>query len=112
MDDIRDAGGRIPPHQNCFALIDTGASRTCIDERFARSLQLTQWEPVQIKTLAGLSIRAQYRARLGIGSTHYDITMAGADLASQGLDALIGTDVLSDCVLVYSGVSGQFTLSF
>jgi len=33
-------------------------------------------------------------------------------LQSQGIHALIGRDILSQCVLYYNGASGTFTLAF
>ena len=35
----------------------------------------------------------------------------GAKLAPQGLIALIGRDVLMNCVLVYNGIDGSFSIS-
>ena len=35
----------------------------------------------------------------------------GANLAIQGLIALIGRDLLAQCVLVYNGLDGSFSLS-
>ena len=35
----------------------------------------------------------------------------GANLASQGLVALIGRDLLASCILIYNGPDGSFSLS-
>jgi hypothetical protein len=35
-----------------------------------------------------------------------------AELSTQGIHALIGRDVLQDCILIYNGASGDFTLAF
>lgn len=35
-----------------------------------------------------------------------------SELAVQGIQALIGRDILRNCVLVYNGASGFFTLAF
>ena len=41
-----------------------------------------------------------------------DATRAyGANLAPQGLVALIGRDILAKCVLIYNGSDGSFSLS-
>jgi len=39
-------------------------------------------------------------------------SMIGCDLASQGIIALIGRDVLSGCVLIFNGPGRYFTLTF
>jgi len=43
---------------------------------------------------------------------HRTIPVIGTDLSAQGIDALVGRDVLKDCVLVYNGGTGTFTLAF
>ena len=35
-----------------------------------------------------------------------------AHLSNQGIDMLIGRDVLDDCLMVYNGPDGTFTLAF
>jgi hypothetical protein len=35
-----------------------------------------------------------------------------SDLAAQGIQALIGRDVLSKCVFIYNGQNGFFTLVY
>jgi hypothetical protein len=35
-----------------------------------------------------------------------------ADLSVQGIDALIGRDVLRDCIFIYNGSVGLFTIAF
>ena len=57
-------GQQVPAPMAGIALIDTGATTTCIDDEVA-----------------------------------------------QGLMVLIGRDVLQSCVLVYNGLTGQFSLS-
>jgi hypothetical protein len=40
------------------------------------------------------------------------VPVIAADLAIQGIHALIGRDVLQDCILIYNGTVGEFTLAF
>ena len=106
-------GKTLPTAESGFALIDTGASHTCIDDEVARRMGLpvidvammtsashpaTQQNiyPVQIE-MVGMP--------LSIGSPR---TM-GANLKAQGLILLIGRDVLANTVLIYSGATGQVT---
>jgi predicted aspartyl protease len=108
-------GGQLPSPENGLALIDTGASVTCIDAEAARRLRLPAIDvvpmtsashartdqnvyPIQIEIL-GFPMRLQAPRAVG------------AELASQGLLLLIGRDVLRSCTLFYNGVTGEFTLS-
>jgi len=50
----------------------------------------------------------------GVGAFHMLPTLAvtGASLSHQGFEALIGRDILKDCILVYNGSMGFFTLAY
>ena len=41
-----------------------------------------------------------------------NVAVAEAQLSIQGIQALIGRDVLKNCLLVYDGQNGTFTLAF
>lgn len=107
-------GKPVPTPVSGMALIDTGATNTCIDDQAAQSLVLPIIDvarmtsathanqqcniyPVQINMPPNLTINAP-RAM-------------GAGLAAQGLLVLLGRDVLQACNLFYNGPMGQFTLS-
>jgi hypothetical protein len=40
------------------------------------------------------------------------VPVIASDLAVQGIHAIIGRDVLQDCILIYNGTEGEFTLAF
>ncbi len=40
------------------------------------------------------------------------IAVVETELISQGIDALIGRDILQHCVLIYNGGLGFYTLAF
>ena len=44
--------------------------------------------------------------------TLWTVAMAESQLLMQGIQALIGRDVLTNCLLVYDGQVGSFTLAF
>jgi len=105
--------GKTVPSKAGLALIDTGASNTCIDEQAAQELGLPVIDvgsmqsathdkhpcnvyPVQIVTPV---------------VTLNSARTLGANLAAQGLLILIGRDVLSQCTFFYNGPVGEFTLS-
>jgi hypothetical protein len=41
-----------------------------------------------------------------------NVPVTAVELEVQGIQALLGRDILDDCVLVYNGTVGQFTLAF
>jgi hypothetical protein len=53
----------------------------------------------------------------GAGIHHVPLTIdavrvIASDLAVQGIHAIIGRVVLQDCILIYNGTVGEFTLAF
>lgn len=107
-------GKSLPNPVSGLALIDSGASRTCIDETSALSLKLPVINVVNVASAShAFTKRNVYPARLeAIGfSMIFNVQAIGAPLASQGLIALIGRDILKFCTLFYNGVTGQLTLS-
>ncbi|MBE3040203.1 MAG: retroviral-like aspartic protease family protein [Chloroflexi bacterium] len=108
-------GISLPAPISGMALIDTGATTTCIDEEAARQLKLPV---VNVATMASASHSATqhnvYPIQIGISGLPITINAPGAigaPLAAQGLLLLIGRDVLQHCTLFYNGLTGEFTLS-
>lgn len=98
-----------------LALVDTGASVSCIDTNTARQLKLpvvgtvimasashantpTAVHPIQIKI---------QNAPVSFGAPR----AMCANLANQGFIAIIGRDILSLCTMYYNGPAGQITVS-
>jgi predicted aspartyl protease len=102
------------------ALVDTGASGTVIDPTAIQTLGLSPTGMVSIHTpsTGGTSVNcAQYDVMLAIYHPNHSLVMGtipviASHLASQGIHALIGRDVLSRCLLIYDGAISQFTLAF
>jgi len=116
------AGQPVPPMQRLSALVDTEASCTCVDPEIIQTLGLT---PTGSTTILTPSTGAtghttdQYDASLQIYHTTEEsplsipvIAIVASVLRVQGIDALIGRDVLKYCLLSYNGQSGFFTLAF
>jgi hypothetical protein len=103
-------------------LIDTGASVTCIDPSIIAQLELSPTTRATVHTPSsgqGGHECNMYDVSLAIfmdsGQLHLaslTIPVAEAELSHQGVDALIGRDVLSKALLVYNGVAGEFSISF
>ena len=104
----------MPAVVNGSALIDTGASGTCIDQKAAEQAGL----PVIDKAMMASASHAKhevpvYGAKLVI--PHFsaiDVEYAmGANLDEMNLIALIGRDLLQRAVLVYNGTDGSIALN-
>ncbi|SRR5260370_720101 len=122
-DALTAANQTIPQPQRMIALVDTGASCTCVDPAIIQALGLSPTGSTMMltpSTGAQGHVTDQYDASLMIYSAPDEvpldipvIAVIAADLRSgQGIDALIGRDVLSHCVLWYNGEMGFFTLAF
>lgn len=109
-----DRGEEIPAPVTGHALIDTGASATCFDQGAAErvGLAVVGSGPMHSATHAN-EIVPIYAGLMNIhGLSNVAARRAyGVDLASQGLIALIGRDVLSNCILVYNGIDNSISLS-
>jgi len=106
-------GKVVPTPKTGWALIDTGASNTCVDEQAAKELGLPV---IDVGTMLSATHERvpcniyPVQVATPIVSLNSPRTM-GAALAAQGLLVLIGRDVLQRCNLFYNGPIGQFTLS-
>ncbi len=111
---LAQRGESAPAATNGFALIDTGAGATCVDQATADGAGL----PVIGKAIMHTASHANhevpvYSGKLsipGFGDLELEYAM-GANLDGQNLIALIGRDVLQDAVFVYNGTDGAVSLS-
>lgn len=107
------AQGKTVPSKTGFALIDTGASNTCIDDQSPKELGLPV---IDVGSMQSASHEKHpcnvYPVQIvtPVVTLNAARTM-GANLTPQGLLVLIGRDVLAACNLFYNGPAGQFTLS-
>lgn len=108
-------GQTLPKPISGIALIDTGASSTCIDSNVAQQLQLPVVNVVNVASASHTSTKQNvYPIQIEVVGLPISIeapNAIGAALNSQGLIALIGRDVLQHCTLFYNGITGSFTLS-
>lgn len=108
-------GITLPTPEAGLALIDTGATSTCIDRTAAARMNLPVVDVVTMATAAAASTQHN------VHPVSFEITglpiqingprTIGVELQAQGLLALIGRDLLSACTLHYNGPTGGFTLS-
>lgn len=98
-----------------LALIDTGASVTCIDDDAATKLKLPVVDVVRVTSASHPSAEQNvYPVSFQIQGLPVIVDSpraVGALLASQGLVALLGRDVLQHFTLFYNGPFGQITMA-
>jgi predicted aspartyl protease len=108
-------GQTLPQPVAGLALIDTGATSTCIDEDTAQRLGLPVIDVVSVASASHASTQQNvYPVTLHIAGLPIPINVpraVGAPLDAQGLLLLIGRDVLRFCTLFYNGLTGEITLS-
>jgi hypothetical protein len=112
----------VPAPQRIRALIDTGASGSCLDPSVLIALGIQPTGTVQVKTPTTGENPVdcnQYDVSIVIpvpkGVPFNLATMAVTEhefLNSQGFHGLIGRDILSQCHLTYNGQISIYTLAF
>lgn len=117
------AAGQQPPNPVTGRfLIDTGASGTCVDPALIAPLGLPQIGRVAIATPSTNGQQHfcdQFDCALFIPGAlnapgHFieALPIITAHLQSQGIDGLIGRDILNRCTLTYIGSANLISLSF
>lgn len=116
------AGQTVPAPIAIRGLLDTGASNTAIDPSVLTALGLTPTGTARVNTpTTGAAPQTVEEYDIGIvipgpagGAPlfHQTLPVFAAELLNaQGFHALIGRDILSQCVFVFNG-SGFFTLAY
>jgi hypothetical protein len=114
------AGQSLPPGVWLTAVIDTGASLSCVSRQVLRQLGLQPIGQGTSQTALGAMSADIYRVSLSllasptsIGSMLTFGDMNVLELAtSGGPDALIGMDILLTCKLLLDGPARRFTIDF
>ncbi|MEI9964983.1 MAG: aspartyl protease family protein [Caulobacteraceae bacterium] len=97
------------------ALVDTGASISCIDAGLAMDLQLPIIDQTSVAGVGGLHQFNMHLAQIRAPALKFTFfgEFAGVDLAAggQGHTVLIGRDFLSHFHMTYDGPSGAVVLT-
>jgi predicted aspartyl protease len=108
-------GQQVPTPKSGWALIDTGASVTCVDDQAAQELNLPVIDVVPMCSASHAQTQQNvYPVQITIPALGFNLQApraVGAALAAQGLLLLIGRDVLQICTLFYNGPAGQITIA-
>ena len=116
------AGFPVPAPVHIRALLDTGASLTGVSPRVLAALDLRPFDQMEVYTpstppgsphvcdrfLVSISMVAGGRA-----CPFPDLYVMSADcwLEGEGIEALVGRDILARCNFMYFGPEGNFNLS-
>ncbi len=108
-------GPPVPGIKSQWALVDTGATESCIDNLLAATLNLPVVDRRPIGGVGGVHEANMYLAQVRVPSldfTQYGL-FAGVNLSEGGQRhrALIGRTFLRRYTMVYNGVTGSVTLS-
>jgi hypothetical protein len=114
-------GMSVPRPVGARALIDTGAALSCIDPSIAALLGLVATGTANLHTASTQGVThlcSVYDVCLTIpvasGTPFRIITLPAVEavLSPQGIDMLIGRDVLEHATMFYDGPNGRVTISF
>ena len=112
---LRQQSKPVPNPVEITSLIDTGASGTAVKPEVIRQLQLTPRGVTNIATPASAAHPCNvYDVSLTFanGVIVPVITVIEVPLEGQVIQGLIGRDVLAHGILIYSGYTNTFSLSF
>jgi predicted aspartyl protease len=118
---LQEQGLTIPVARTVRALVDTGASRTIVEERYLRSLELPPLAEEEVHTASTGAIPSRLKIYAVELSLAEDVTgtlarnlpvFASPDLSGLGVQMLLGRDFLSRVILTYNGPNREFTLEF
>jgi hypothetical protein len=121
MRSLQNAGQPIPPPSQVRALLDTGTDVSAVSASCLASFGAIPENRVQTQTAGGVVMVDLYKVSLSIGApggkkgpmlvrSELEVTQLAHPL--PGFDALIGLDVLADCLLIFDGPGRHFTLAF
>jgi hypothetical protein len=118
---LKAAGMDVPQPVLVRGLIDTGASCTSVDPTVLKSLKLSPTGTIHVHTPSTVSGKPHLASQYDISvllhhpklTWHYHaIAVIESDLAHQGIQALIGRDILLNCLFAYDGQAQTFCLAF
>lgn len=110
----------VPEEVMANLLVDTGASHSCLDKTILAPLGLSATGVIQVHTPSTGKKAQQFRQYdVAVLLYHEDnsrllatVPVTEVDLSAQGIDGLLGRDILSQCLMVYDGRAGTFCLAF
>jgi hypothetical protein len=112
---LQAAGKPIPAPVQGLALIDTGATTTCIDGESAKSMGLAANGLARMASASHTSSDClTYPVQLAFPVWNLQLECAkamGVRIKNQGFIVLVGRDLLQNRVMLYNGADGAVTLA-
>lgn len=116
---LKAQGKEVPKPVEGLALVDTGATSTCIDHKVLTDLGVKPVGIIKTGTAGGIVEQNLFPARIHMKQEKIGVEfgqVAGVNLSGQkaggmSIVALIGRDLLANWVLLYNGPAGMFTLA-
>jgi len=105
--------GKKIPQKKVLALIDTGATCTCIDSSVAKELELVSFDAKKVQTAGGEDLQAAYDVSVVLPLAKHmgiQVQVLEAKLTNQPYSALLGRDILRECTLIYNGWNNSYQL--
>lgn len=114
IDQLIESGQPIPDPVPGLALIDTGASISAVDFTVLRALQINQVDVIELATPSNPDATGEgYPARFILPENEVELSIVlGADLRPFSAIAIIGRDILCDCMLMFFGKRGRIIFSY
>jgi predicted aspartyl protease len=104
----------VPAERGVRALVDTGATSSCIDSALATKLNLPVIDRQVISGVGGQHTVNMHLAQIHVPTLNFTIygSFAGVDLIAGGQEhhALIGRTFLQHFTMIYEGLTGTVTL--
>lgn len=112
-------GKNLPQPKTGIALVDTGATKSCIHNTIMKDLKVNSTGIIVSHTANGAKECNVYPAHFSFPEARIEVELTSVvevDLTGQYFDnkqiiALIGRDVLSNSVFIYNGPLGLYTLT-
>lgn len=112
---LTQRGQPVPAPISGDALLDTGASISAVETNVISQLRVNPIGITSVHTPGGVVQQNLHPIRFvfpAIGMLTIDFNaVIGSNLQPQGIIALVGRDVLSNCLLVYNGPAGMYSIS-
>lgn len=118
---LTKAGQPVPQQVPITGLIDTGASCTSIDSSILRQLSIPSSGTTPVHTpstqanvphVANVYDVSLILVHPMITRSFFAVPVTESQLIHQGIQALIGRDILSFCLFTYDGMGQTFCLGF
>lgn len=93
---------------------DTGATGTCISKKLVTELGLTPTGMINVHTPSGIGTMNKYMVNLILNNEVkiMNVVVMDSEIGNQGIDVLIGMDIISNGDFAVSNFEGRTQFSF